>query len=560
VTQTPTRTATVTQTPTRTPTPRATSTTTATATTPQPQLRFPIQPLASSTTSSSATIYWTTNLPTSAQVRYGLSAAYGASSGLDSAPSTEHRHQLVGLLPGTTYHFRVESVEASGKRVVSEDGTFTTARRGVRGTVDDVLARRISGTTAVISWTASTSIGQVEYGTGQTYGAFTVLRMFSSPNQEIALNHLLPQTLYYFRIKTWDNAGISTTSPDFTFTTAPKRATLLLGNPSLDERKTTIPAGQAYAFQYAAVSTGLASQLRLYVDAGTTTPALSVAVYTDEAGQPGALLAQGNLQRPIAGKWNSIGLPATGLTKGATYWIALLNPAGPGTLAVRGDSGSGASRLALQPALATFPLTWLSSPVTGTTTLSAYLQQVTPAVTMIEPADGSVVGGRVTLSATVDNEAPIMSAQFLLDGMPIGQPTSVAPYTLVWDTSLATTHEFHTLSARVTDALGRVSTSTPIWLHVDNGPALTQIAASGLTAASAWISWSSDSYSDSQVEFGQSTAYGQSAPLDPSFAWLHRQQLTGLSPNTTYHYRVRSRDARGVLGVSPDLTFTTPDT
>jgi Bacterial Ig domain/Purple acid Phosphatase, N-terminal domain len=523
-------------------------------------LSFPIQPLASSTTSSSATIYWTTNLPSSAQVRYGLSAAYGASSGLDSAPSTEHRHQLLGLLPGTTYHFRVESVDASGKRMVSDDGNFTTAHRGVRGAVDDIMARRISGSTAVISWTASTSIGQVEYGTGPTYSAFTVLRVFSSPNQEIALNNLLPQTLYHFRVKTWDDAGISTASPDFTFTTAPKRTTMLLGNSSVDERATTIPSGQAYAFQYAAVSTGLATQVRLYVDAGTTTPALSVAVYTDEAGQPGAPLAQGNLQRPIAGMWNSIGLPATGLTKGATYWIALLNPAGPGTLAVRGDSGSGASRLALQPALATFPVTWLSSPVTGTTTLSAYVQQVTPAVTLIEPADGSAVSGSVTLSATVDNEAPITSAQFLLDGMPIGQPTSVAPYTLTWDTGLATTHEFHTLSARVTDALGRVSTSTPIWLHVDNGPALTQVAASRLTATSAWISWSTDSYSDSQVEFGPSTAYGQLAPLDPSFAWLHRQQLTGLSPNTTYHYRVRSRDVRGVLGVSPDFALTTPAT
>ncbi len=555
-TGTATRTAMATQTATRTPTPRPTLTSTATTTaTPKPQLRILTTPLASSTTSSAATIFWTTNLPTSAQVRYGLSAADGLTSGFEGELSTEHRHVLTGLQPGLVYHFRVESVDASGARISSPDAMFTTSRRGARGIVDDVTARRITATTAVVGWTAATSVAQIEYGTDPTYGSFTLLKVFQSANQELALTNLLPQTLYHYRVKTWDSAGLSSTSSDFTFTTALARTATLLGNPAVDERRTSIPGAQAFTFQYAAHASGLATLVRLYVDTGSTAPSLGVGLYGDDAGQPGALLTEGRLLNVQAGTWNSVPVPATSLTKGATYWVAVLTPAG--TLAVRGDAGSGTSRQALQPALTALPLTWQSAPAPGTTRLSAYVQQASPAVSLLEPVDGSIVDGMVNVAATVDDDVPILSTQFLLDGRPIGTSDSVPPFGMVWDTRQATTHEFHTLTARVTDALGRVSTSSPVWLHVDNGASFSQVAASAITSTSAWISWATDSYADGQVEFGPTATYGQAADQDGGFGWLHRQQLTGLTPNTTYHFRVRARDVRGVLGVSTDYTFTT---
>jgi hypothetical protein len=163
----------------------------------------------------------------------------------------------------------------------------------------------------------------------------------------------------------------------------------------------------------------------------------------------------------------------------------------------------------------------------------------------------------VNVAATVDDDVPIISTQFLLDERPIGTLDGVAPYGMLWDTRLATTHEFHALTARVTDAYGRVSSSSTVWLHVDNGASFSQIAASAVTSTSAWVSWATDSYADGQVEFGPTATYGQAADQDAGFAWLHRQQLTGLTPNTTYHFRVRGRDLRGVLGVSTDYVFRT---
>ena len=82
---------------------------------------------------------------------------------------------------------------------------------------------------------------------------------------------------------------------------------------------------------------------------------------------------------------------------------------------------------------------------------------------------------------------------------------------------------------------------------------------SGLTASSARINWTTDMLADAQVEFGTTTVYGSATPIDPRVGWTHEMQLTGLLPGTTYHYRVRSRDANGALATSQDSVFATAD-
>ena len=84
-------------------------------------------------------------------------------------------------------------------------------------------------------------------------------------------------------------------------------------------------------------------------------------------------------------------------------------------------------------------------------------------------------------------------------------------------------------------------------------PAISSVAASGST-----VSWTTDEPATSQVEYGTSTAYGSSTTLDGALVTSHSQSLSSLSPSTTYHYRVKSRDAAGNLATSGDFTFTTP--
>jgi hypothetical protein len=94
-------------------------------------------------------------------------------------------------------------------------------------------------------------------------------------------------------------------------------------------------------------------------------------------------------------------------------------------------------------------------------------------------------------------------------------------------------------------------------------PVITSVASSGITTSSATITWTTNEVSDSQVEYGVTTAYGNISSLNTSLVTSHSLVLPSLSANTTYNYRVRSRDSAGNLAVSLNRTFTTqplPDT
>lgn len=93
-----------------------------------------------------------------------------------------------------------------------------------------------------------------------------------------------------------------------------------------------------------------------------------------------------------------------------------------------------------------------------------------------------------------------------------------------------------------------VDTTTPI---------ISSISASGVTQNSANVSWSTNENSDTQVEYGTTLSYGQSTTLNSSLITSHTASLSGLIANTTYNYRVKSKDAAGNLAVSANQTFTT---
>jgi hypothetical protein len=78
-----------------------------------------------------------------------------------------------------------------------------------------------------------------------------------------------------------------------------------------------------------------------------------------------------------------------------------------------------------------------------------------------------------------------------------------------------------------------------------------------VTSTGASFSWTSDEASDSQVEYGTTTAYGSVTTLDTGMVLAHARTASALAAGTLYHCRARSRDAAGNLAVSADRTFTT---
>jgi len=89
-------------------------------------------------------------------------------------------------------------------------------------------------------------------------------------------------------------------------------------------------------------------------------------------------------------------------------------------------------------------------------------------------------------------------------------------------------------------------------------PVISALTASSITTSTASISWTTDEPADTQVEFGLTASYGQSTTLDTSLGNAHAASLVGLQSSTTYHYRVKSRDAASNLATSGDQTFITP--
>lgn len=83
-------------------------------------------------TQTSAVVSWMTNQQSSSSVDYGVTS-YTNSTPLDVVLTTQHAVTVVGLFPGTTYHFRVASWNGVGLLAASNDFTFTTASGNAPG-------------------------------------------------------------------------------------------------------------------------------------------------------------------------------------------------------------------------------------------------------------------------------------------------------------------------------------------------------------------------------------------------------------------------------------------
>lgn len=88
-------------------------------------------------------------------------------------------------------------------------------------------------------------------------------------------------------------------------------------------------------------------------------------------------------------------------------------------------------------------------------------------------------------------------------------------------------------------------------------PTLSVVTATNITASGAKSTWTTNESSTSQVEYGTTTAYGQSTTLDSTMVTAHSVTLSGLIAGTLYHYRVKSKDSSNNQATSTDFTFTT---
>ncbi len=154
---------------------------------------------------TSMTITWSTSLPATSQVLYGLTSVYGSQTSLNSALVTSHSVTISNLQANTTYHFKILST-ASGSNAPTSDLTFTTGKSGT-----PILPVTSPVTTPTVT-SIPTTLLTIPFGTRSS-------SVVTLQNQLIALGFLTPglNTGYYGTLTqtavTKYRASITTASP-----------------------------------------------------------------------------------------------------------------------------------------------------------------------------------------------------------------------------------------------------------------------------------------------------------------------------------------------------------
>jgi len=90
-------------------------------------------------------------------------------------------------------------------------------------------------------------------------------------------------------------------------------------------------------------------------------------------------------------------------------------------------------------------------------------------------------------------------------------------------------------------------------------PVISDISSGTPNATDATITWTTDIASDSQLFWGLTTAYaGATSPImDFTYVTSHSVDITGLTANTEYNYKILTRTPGGTYSFSANQTFTT---
>lgn len=492
-------------------------------------------------TNYGATITWDTNQPTTTQVEYGPTTSYGQMTTLNSNLVTSHSQIITGLPALTEYHYRVISTNVNGTDV-SGDYTFTTSGQAI---ISNVQVSNIRSDGATITWdTNAPADSKVSYGLTTSYGS-QVTDSNLVRSHSITLTGLNQLTTYHFRCNSVNPYGTYTTG-DFVFTTivAPTVSGVAVSNITPNSATFTWTTNQLTD------STVACGYVANSYDTQTNDPAM---VTSHSVTVTGLTSATRYHYKVLSA--NSTG---TGMSADAVF----STPAGPdeyviddssaqctrtGSPAWLANSSSGVGYLNTykyvtnRASSATNTCTWTPNLIAGNYDIYVYYPAVAGATTNATYiVRGS--GGNVTRYANQTINPYRWNKIATRIPMPAGTTSYVRLTNATGETSLTTTV--------LADAVKFVFTG------ITGPPAITDVTSSGLTSSTATIGWLTDQNSTSVVEYGITADYGSSVS-DTAEVASHSINLTGLTPNTTYHYRVSSTSSTGT-SYSEDYVFRTP--
>ncbi|MFZ2959893.1 MAG: fibronectin type III domain-containing protein [Candidatus Ozemobacteraceae bacterium] len=450
--------------------------------------------------SSSVNISWATDEPATTRVEYGPTADYGLSADLGKTFVSSHQILVTGLSPSSLYHYRVSSRDVAGNEAFSEDGSFTTTDPNPP-VISDSKVNALTSSTAAISWTTDEPAdGQIDYGIGSSFGTTTPLQASFTIDHLLTLTSLKSETTYQFRIRSSDPSKNMATSKTLNFTTP----------------DVTPPVISA-----------------VYLKA-LTASAATVLWTTNED-------STSQVEYGTSSAYGIISLPDEKLTK--AHSLALFDLAASTTyrFRVRSKDASGNERI---------------SPESSFNTLDPY----PPSISNVQVI--TILSSSATIIWSTDEDS---TSQVEYGTTPnLGNASTLyGIYTKNHSVTVVglqseTTYYFHVKSLDRSKNLGTSDTLTFLTPDV-TAPIISGVAASLVTGTGALINWTTGEDGTSQVDYGLTKSYGYSTALVTTPERFHSIELTGLVSSSTWHFRVRSKDATGNERLSTDSTFITLD-
>lgn len=184
---------------------------------------------ATSTAYNSTHIVWVTNENANSKAWYGMSTPIVATSSTPMASSPvllkSHDLALTGLSASTTYHYLVQSTDASGNIATSTEQSFTTlaAPDTTAPVISGVSATSTASTTASVTWTTNEPADSTVWYATSTPVSTTTASSTSSASlvtsHSMGLPGLTASTLYYYFVTSKDSSLNAATSSESSFTT-----------------------------------------------------------------------------------------------------------------------------------------------------------------------------------------------------------------------------------------------------------------------------------------------------------------------------------------------------
>jgi invasion protein IalB len=86
---------------------------------------------------------------------------------------------------------------------------------------------------------------------------------------------------------------------------------------------------------------------------------------------------------------------------------------------------------------------------------------------------------------------------------------------------------------------------------------ITNVQTGSVTTSSSQVVWTTNVPANSSVDYGTTSAYGNSTPIDSTMVTSHLVTISGLAAGTTYYYQVNSADSKNNHGKSGGHTIQT---